>query len=337
MKRIYEKDWKNIEALIQGANKILLSTHVNPDGDGLGSQIAFYHYLQSLNKECKIINYSSFPPMYDIINPDLIVEQYSTNHDDWIATADLAVVFDIGSTQRLRDIYTLISKNKIKAITIDHHPSEHKGFEVAVVDSDASSTGILVWDYLNFTGLYKDGYPINIAKALYTALLTDTGSFRYSSTSPFCHAMASNLISCGVDPYEIYSSIYEQREKHQIELMALIIQSVQYSQDSKYAWVVITQEMLDLTGATPLDTEGTADFLRTIKGVEVSFVLIELLNGNLKISFRSRGKVVINDIAQYFAGGGHKFAAGAKVDGFATKDIVKKIQELLDMKLKGLK
>ncbi len=335
MKRIHEKDWQNIQTLIQSADKILLSTHVNPDGDGLGSQIAFYHYLNELDKECRIINDSKFPHMYDIINPDSIVEQYSTSHDTWIKNIDLAIVFDIGSTQRLRDIYPILVKNKIKSVTIDHHPSDHKGFEVAVVDSDASSTGILVWDYLNYTGMYSDGYPLNIAKALYTALLTDTGSFRYSSTSPFCHAMASNLISCGVDPYEIYSSIYEQREKHQVALMALVIQSVQYSNDNKVAWVVITQEMFNLSSASPADTDGTADFLRTIKGIEVSFVLIELPDNSVKISFRSRGKIIVNDIAQYFDGGGHKFAAGAKVVDVSSEIVIIKIKELLE--LKGLK
>jgi phosphoesterase RecJ-like protein len=147
--------------------------------------------------------------------------------------------------------------------------------------------------------------------------------------------MASNLISCGVDPYEIYSSIYEQREKHQVALMALVIQSVQYSNDNKVAWVVITQEMFNLSSASPADTDGTADFLRTIKGIEVSFVLIELPDNSVKISFRSRGKIIVNDIAQYFDGGGHKFAAGAKVVDVSSEIVIIKIKELLE--LKGLK
>ena len=330
MSEYFSDYWKELDSMISKSNSILLSTHFNSDGDGLGSEIAIYYYLKSLGKECRIINPSAFPEIYKIINPDNIVESYSRDKDEWIESIDLALIFDIGDHNRLNEIYPLIKNSKI--CVIDHHPKKDDlAAELPIIDVNAPASGYMIWkffEYLNMT--QSNDLDIRIANALYAALISDTGSFRYSSTHPDCHIMAANLLLSGVHPYEVYKSIYEERPMQQIYLLAEVIGALKFTDDKRIAWYVVNQKMISKVGAKSDDIDGFTDFVRSIKGVEVACMIEEVDLNVFRINFRSSGNYIINDVAQSFGGGGHYYAAGARVEGIG----IDKLENLIIDKLK---
>lgn len=323
--------WLHLKEKIENSSRIFLSTHINPDGDGLGSEVAFYSYLKMLNKDCKIINISPIEDNYKFLNIDNVIECYDPGiHDSYIENSDLAIIFDIGDYRRLGNISSLISVNDIYTISIDHHPSDDEFFNFKILNVKAPATGYMVWEYLKFLNINK--FEGIMGDGLYTALITDTGSFRYNSTDSDSHIMASELLSSGVKPYDVYSNIYEQRTVEQISLLSRAISLIEFSKNNEFAWVCISQKDFLETNSRPADVEGFTDFIRSIKNVEVSFVLIELKSGNIKLSLRSRGKYIINDIAHKFDGGGHLLAAGATCENMSFNKVVKIILQELNKK-----
>ena len=325
------KEWKILQEKVVNSKRIFLSTHANPDGDGLGSEVAFYYYLKTLNKDCKIINISPIQDNYQFLNKDNMIEVYNkSKHDSWIETADLCVVFDIGDFRRLGEISSLIDSYDIESITIDHHPNNSSFFSFDIVDTLSPATGYMVWKYFEY--IQFDNMCIDSANALYCALITDTGSFRYNGTTPDCHKMAAHLLEIGVKPYEIYALIYEQRTKEQVLLLAETLNNIQYSECGEFAWVGISDDIFNKTNTKPSHVEGFADFIRGIQNVEVSFVMLELKSSKIRVSFRSRGKYIINDIAKKFGGGGHKLAAGATVENTSLANLASQLVIELERK-----
>ena len=328
------KDWKNLDSAIAESHSILLSTHFNSDGDGLGSEIAMYYYLKDLGKDCRIINPSPFTEIYRVINPDDVVESYSTEHDEWITKIDLAIIFDIGDHDRLNEIYPLIKDRRI--CVIDHHPKkESMQVDLPIIDVKAPASGYMLWkffEYLNKT--QANEIDIKVANALYAALISDTGSFRYGSTHPDCHIMAANLLSSGVEPYEIYKSIYEQRPITQVYLLAKVIKSLKFDCSNRIAWYIVTQDMISSVGAKADDIDGFTDFVRSIEDVEIACMIEEVGSNMFRINFRSSGNYIINDIAQSFGGGGHYYAAGARVENTDLVELEKLIVNKLKSKIK---
>jgi len=317
-------NWNSLNTIISKSSNIILSTHINPDGDGIGSELGMYYYLKSINKKCSIVNISKTPPFLDFIDPDDIIEVWDNkSHLDEFSKYDLAIIFDIGDYRRLGKIAECIKQNHTYSASIDHHPYEDSFFDLAIVDKSYPATGQMVWDFLQFNNINK--LSKLQATALYAALITDTGSFRYSSTNPASHNMASNLLECGVNPYLVYESIYERRSKEQIALLSKAINNLNFYYNGLICGAVITQEMLDEVGANTSHVEGFTDFFRSINKVEIAYCIIEQSN-NIRMNFRSRGKYIINDIAKSFGGGGHKLAAGATI---ANKTILEIEDEIL--------
>ena len=335
MVKIDKNSWNALQNVIKDANTILLSTHVNPDGDGLGSEIAFYYYLLDLGKDCRIINISPLPFNYKIIDPDNVIEEYNSDIDKWLKGVDLAIVFDIGDFKRTGKIGEIV-KSSSKLVCIDHHPpKDDHPFEINIVDVDAPATGYLIWKYFEYINYSKeDKFPLKIANGLYTSLVTDTGSFKYQSTTSDTHIMAADLLKSGVNGYDIQRSIYEQQPISQIRLLGLALSNLNFSKNGKVVWIIINDKMLEQANATEDDAGGFTEYLRMIENVEVSYML-RYVNNNHRVNFRSSGNIVINDIAQFFGGGGHKYAAGARVIDMNTDDIIKNINNLLGKKILG--
>ena len=325
-------NWNLLNNIIKDAETFLLSTHVNPDGDGLGSQLAFFYYLKSIGKKCKIVNHSSLPAHYNFLSTDKAIETYEEKkHSDYIRNVDVAVIFDIGDCKRLESVYSELTQSNAYIVSIDHHPSISDFFDECFVDLKMPATGYMVWEFLMHNN-YKN-MNIKAAEGLYCALITDTGSFRYNSTTPECHEMASQLLSIGIKPYNIYSQIYERREIPQILLLSLAINKIKFYSDGEFAGYIINQELLDKAKAKHTDVEGFTDFVRSIKGVEVAFMILEQ-RYDVRINLRSRGKYVIRDIAEHFNGGGHELAAGATIKNISIEKIESKIVDLLNRKKK---
>ena len=314
------KSWDELTDLISNSNSILLSTHFNPDGDGLGSEIGFYYHLKNLGKECRIVNISQIPEIYNCIDSDGIIETYSEAHNEWLNNVDVTILFDIGDYNRIHEIYPQIKESKI--VLFDHHPLQKDNpYSLIVLDLGSPATGYMVWKYLQY--ISTDGFQLNIksANALYAALITDTGSFRYGSTHADAHLMAAHLLDSGVKPYEIHRAIYEQRQLSQVRLMSYVIQALQFSEDGKLAWYIIDANMIEKSEANQGDVDGFTEFVRTIQGVEVAFMIQEISPHSHRINFRSSGNYIINDVAKEFGGGGHIYAAGARVDDLSAKKI----------------
>ena len=220
----------------------------------------------------------------------------------------------MGAFRRLRGIKDAIDRYDIKTINIDHHPHpDDHPFTINVVDTNAAATGAMVYDYLKE---YREK-PLskNICEGIYTAVMTDTGSFRYSNTNTKCHEIAIECLNAGVETSKIYQRIYETKPQSSIRLLARVIENISFENDGELAWFSIDQNMLDAAEASSKDVDGFTDFIRTIKGVEVAVMVFENGRDVCRINFRSQGKYVINDIAKHFGGGGHKFAAGAVIKG----------------------
>lgn len=333
-------DWGKVDEVISKANKIFLTTHENPDGDGLGSEVAFYHHLTETGKEVKIINCSPTPEIYDYLNSDSCIETFNELvHLEWIKKADLAIVFDVGDFKRVREIKSLINEYDIPVMNIDHHPHpDNHGFSYNIVDTKSAATGCMVRSYLK----EARSKPLTrqICDGIYTAVMTDTGCFKYSNTDTYCHSIAIECLEKGVDSNFIYQKIYENSSKTRIHLLGEMISNIRYALDGQFAWSIVTNDIIKKHQASKDDLDGFSDFIRSIKGVEVAFVIYEVSKDICRINFRSKGKFTVNNIAKSFGGGGHAFASGAVVNKSLDKAknyIVNNCEKMLKEQIKAIK
>jgi len=305
------RDFEAVKAVIENGRTFLITTHVNPDGDGIGSEIALYHYLKSIGKKPSIVNCSAIPNNFKYLTTNQEVQEL--NEDDSTAVFkdyDAAFVLDIGNYARLKEVGQLIEFHKVPTVCIDHHPKEEDKFDHYYLDSEASATGELIYDLL--TGLGAELTP-TIANAIYSAIMADTGSFRFSNTTEKTHRIAAEMLQLGVNPESVWSHIYGDLPRERVSLQVEVLSKIQYDLDGKLAWVSVTKKMLERAGAASKHLEGFADFIRNIRGVKASVVLLELGDDLTKLSFRSRGDFDSNLFAKKLGGGGHKYASGARV------------------------
>ncbi|UCE04912.1 MAG: bifunctional oligoribonuclease/PAP phosphatase NrnA [bacterium] len=323
---ITDKQLTMLNNLISNHQQFVLTTHINPDGDAIGSEIAITEYLKHLGKEVYIINNSATPNNYKFLdgNKDIIVYDEQQHHQ-LVACADVYIIVDISDWERLRKMGQIIKTVPVPKICIDHHHISYKFADVDIIYEEASSTGELIYEFLTHVN-----YPIQgiTADALYTCILTDTGSFRFSNTSARAHRVASDLLDAGVNAKEIYNLVYEQNSRSKMALMGEALCNINYECDGRLAWFVLTQELFNSCQASHWDTEGFPEIPRTITGVEVSLMFTELALDKVKVSLRSKGQVVINHIAEKFGGGGHHYAAGALVNKNLTETIPMVLSEI---------
>lgn len=309
---ISKKELWMLNDLIARHQKFVLTTHINPDGDAIGSEIAMTEYLRRLGKEVFIINNSPTPNNYKFLDgKEEIIVYDEGQHHHIIASADVYIIVDISDWERLLKIGQIIKNVPVPKICIDHHHINYTFADVDIIYVEASSTGELIYEFLTHVK-----YPIGgkTADALYTCILTDTGSFRFSNTSARTHQVASQLLKTGVNAKEIYHLVYEKNSRSKMALMAEALRNLQYECGGRLAWFVLTKEMFESCQASHSDTEGFPEIPRTIDGVDVSLMFTELDTEKVKVSLRSKGQIVINHIAEKFGGGGHHYAAGALVN-----------------------
>ncbi len=311
-------EWSHFQDALNRAGRIILSTHENPDGDGIGAQLALCEHLKMLGKDVRILNCSQAPSVLEFLDPNGWLEVYDHGNDEaWLKDCDLGVAFDLGDFRRLHEVGENLVMHKVPLACIDHHPQMGYGengspYRYTLIDFTAPSTGTLVWQYLR--SYRKEAITRTMADALYTALVTDTGSFKYDNTDGRAHLMAMDLMQAGVHPYYIHKRVYEQRTHAQTMLLGVVIKYIQYSADHRIGWCVLTKERFAEAGAELDDVEGFSEFIRTIKGVQVSALITEVEPGKTRVSMRSKGSLPINDVAEQMGGGGHAFASGISLD-----------------------
>lgn len=308
-----QEQLKFIDETISKYQQFIITTHVNPDGDGLGSEIALAQYLCQRNRTYRILNSSPAPDVYGFLDPNQEIEIYDADrHVEYVRNADAIFILDISDWGRLNELGNFVKSSRLLKICIDHHPVQKAYADFDVIYPQASSTGELIYELLVGLGARLSQ---RICEAIYTAILTDTGGFRYSNTTPDVHRIAAELLAHDIDPQQIYREIYENQSPARVRLMAEVLATLRYAFDGQLAYMYISQEMLAKAEATLKDTDGLSDYPRTIRGVEVALLFVELEDGRVKISFRSKGNVVINELARALGGGGHAFASGATVEG----------------------
>ncbi|RMF08995.1 MAG: bifunctional oligoribonuclease/PAP phosphatase NrnA [Candidatus Neomarinimicrobiota bacterium] len=326
-------NWTPIVSLIESSRRILLTTHENPDGDGLGTAYAMADFLRQRNIDHRIMIPSQVPVEYSFLNQDGRIETYRPEHQSWIEKADLCIIFDVGDFFRLRELGDFVRSRRIATLNIDHHPHpENHPFSHNMVDTTAAATGEMVYDLLRTAGV--DRLSREMAVGIYTAIMTDTGSFRYNNTTARSHLTAIACMEAGVNTSKIYQSVYENNSRERIALLGLILSSLRYEQNGEVAWFSIDGDMLRRAHARPEDVDGFTDFVRSVRGVEVAVMFFERPDGTCRINFRSKGRYVINEVAKQLGGGGHAFAAGAVLqDNLA--EAIPKVKGLLARSMKA--
>lgn len=305
-----ERQWKELKQRIQFANSFVITTHQNPDADGLGSELALYHLLKKLNKEVFIFNISPMPDNLKFMDPENLCKRYiPSEHRDIISKCDLLIILDAGSFDRTGQLGKDALEAKLSMIVIDHHPAENNpDYLQEIVNEKDCSTGRMIYQFIN--SCYPEYLDKFMATSLYTAIAGDTGNFRFGNTTQYSHATAADLLKYDIDVYRIYIDLFGNMSHSGIKIFSAVMQKLHFSEDGRIVWFMITRKMLDKTGAGDMDTEGITDFIRMIDGVEVAIMFKERPDGSTRINFRSKGKVATNHIARKYGGGGHAHASG---------------------------
>jgi bifunctional oligoribonuclease and PAP phosphatase NrnA len=302
-----------LAAAFQPGMRVCLTTHVNPDGDGLGSEAGLTHLLQSLGMQVVVTNPTPTPPRYDFLFRSLPGVDRSDEAVKEIRRADFIVVLDIGDLGRLGMLAGPVKERGVPVGCIDHHVSGGMLPEgPRYVDPQAAATAALVYEVAlgNGWNLTREA-----ARSLYVGILTDTGAFRFSNTDARTLRTAAALLECGLDPESIYLDVYANAPEGRARLLAEALQTLVVEPDDGLAWVTVPPGAMDRHGVTPDDLDGVVEYPRSIAGVRMALLFRELANGRIKVSLRSVGDVDVAAFAKPFGGGGHTKAAGVSVDG----------------------
>ncbi len=325
-------DFNSLKDILQKNNSFLLTTHVNPDADAIGSEIALAGILKQLNKNIKIVNTSETPYNLLFLDRDNIIERYDEEkHKNIFNEFDVIVALDFNRPDRIvRMKQAFLDSNKLK-ICIDHHQDPINTFDHYFVNENYSATGHIIYDFIKCTNIVTMEYEI--AEPIYAAIMTDTGSFRFERTTPELHHIAAELIQLGVNPGKIFDSIYDQSHFSKVKLLGKALDSMMLFGDTKeISYMILSRLSFEKTGALESDTDGFVNFSLAVMNVKIGILFIELNNG-FKVSFRSKGNIPINKLAGEFGGGGHINAAGArffnkKLSDY-QEDILNKAEEYL--------
>ena len=292
--------------------RVALSTHMNADGDGCGSETALARLLAQRGLESKIVNPTPWPSLFDFLLGDAAVDATEKGAAA-LTDIDLLVVVDISDVKRLGNLTEAVRRLTIPKIVIDHHVgSDDPAGSIVLADTTACATGELVYDLA--CELDLEITP-EIARSLYAAILTDTGAFRYSNTTPRSHAIAAELLSHGVDPEEMYQRVYASAPAGRVRLLAEVLSSLGVDEECGVAWLTMAAGSLERHGVRSEDLDGIVEHARSIAGTRMAIFFRDLGYGKVKISFRSTGDVDVNRFARTFGGGGHVKASGALVAG----------------------
>ena len=299
-----------LKDLLEASGRIIITTHMNPDGDGLGSELAMWRILKYLNKTPIILNTHPVPANYSFLQDYAPFNVFKKG--DKIPDADTLIVLDISNWERLGDMAEPLRNMQAKKICIDHHPSNAGIGDLNYLNPDASSTGELVYEIAGLLDLKIDDA---MGVGIYTAILTDTGAFKYSNTTPSVHRIAAQLIESGVCPPIIYEKIYEQKSVNRMKLLGKVLERLNSACEGRVVWSGVTLSMLESAGVKYEETEGFIDLLGFIGNVQVYLLFLEQKEGLVKISLRSKNSFDVNRFAIKFNGGGHSHAAGILMSG----------------------
>ena len=312
-------DLSAICRVLREKDRFLIACHENPEGDAIGSELALALALRKMGKTATVLNADPVPAnLLFLPGADTVV--FTEDGSKY----DVAVVLDCGSPERTGRVGRELRKCPL-LVNIDHHRTNGDLGELALVDPDAAATGLLIHRVLSAMGYEID---LDVATNIYVAVLTDTGSFHYGSSSPEAFEVAGDMVRRGVDPWAVAEQVCEAQSAHRLRLLGRVLDSLEVSDGGRVACITTMQEDLREFASGKDALEGFINFPRSIVGVEVAVSFREEEGGVFRVSFRSKGRVDVSAVAARFGGGGHRNAAGCAVPG-TLADVKKRVQEAL--------
>ena len=302
---------QRISKALKDVPVVAVTTHINADGDAAGSVAAMARLLPQIGAKAIVVNPTPWPAVFNFLKTGL--DDRTSKGAEALRGAGALISLDVSDVKRLGSLAGAAKALPGPRIVIDHHvPTDEPAGDIVLADTAACATGELLYDFAMSLGLEID-QPI--AEALYTAILTDTGGFRYSNTSPRTHAIAAQLIDRGVDPELTYRRIYASLSPGRLQLLRDALDTLGVDAKFGLAWVSVSNEAMDRYGVSSDDLDGIVEHPRSVAGTRLALFFRDLGYGKVKVSFRSTGDVDVNALARQFGGGGHEKASGALVAG----------------------
>jgi len=321
-------DYNRLAEIIKINENFVITTHVNPDGDAIGSEMGLYHLLKQLNKTVRIINHSETPYSLAFLDAQNVIARYDGKlHDSIIKEADVIFFLDLNVLSRVVSMTDICKGAPAKKVIIDHHLDPEEFYDYAFWDIHSSATGEIIYNLIKLTGIAKLNFEI--AQALYTAIMTDTGQFRYDRTTPKVHKIAAEFLELGVDSEFVAEQLFDRGKLGRLKLLGKALASLSLNNNGQICHMVITREDLLESHAEESDIEGFVNYTMSVDGVKIGLLFYELENG-FKISFRSKGNIPVNKLAAEFGGGGHLNAAGARLNNKKMKDYLPAVIKAAD-------
>jgi phosphoesterase RecJ-like protein len=311
-------DWRPLTKLVSEAQSFVLTSHMRPDCDAIGSEIGFALALRSLGKSVRIVNGDRVPPHIAFVDPNGDVEVLGQDVSEAEVACDVVVVLDTSAWAQLGPMADVVRCSTARKVVIDHHVSQDDLGALMFKDPASDSTGRLVLE-----AIYALGAEVTpaIATPLFTAIATDTGWFRFASVTAATFEAARELVAAGARPHVLFAALYEQNSLARLLLQGRILSNVKSDLAGRLLYTAIKQADLQELGAEATDTEDVINRLLGVAGVEVALLFLEMGARETKVSLRSRSPVDVHQIAERFGGGGHRAAAGVRYPGPLTEAV----------------
>ncbi len=327
----------NIKQKINESKSVVITTHKSPDGDAIGSSLALYHFLKKTNKEVTVIVPDSFPDFLKWMTGSSSIIYYDSQSelaDRIIAKADLIFSLDYNGLSRIGDLSVLVKKSNAVKIVIDHHQDPQEFASHYLVDVECCSTSQLIYELIeNLDELKK--IDKTIGECIYCGIMTDTGSFRFPSTTSKTHHIIANLVSLGVEGSKINERVYDTYSEHRLRLLGYALtEKMKVFHEYQTAYISLSQKELKKFNFKKGDTEGLVNYPLSINGIKFAILITEKEN-EISLSFRSKADFYVNKIAnKHFNGGGHIYAAGGRLET-TMEEAVQKVEMVMKQYMKN--
>ncbi|MEZ4721835.1 MAG: bifunctional oligoribonuclease/PAP phosphatase NrnA [Flavobacteriales bacterium] len=327
-------NYTEVHQLLEQPKKVVITTHKSPDGDAIGSSLALNFVLNKLGHQSVVIVPDRFPAFLNWLegaDEILIYDESKMNCISAIEAADIAFSLDYNRLERVADLGEHLKESSAVKLMIDHHIDPDDSFDHILSNTGASSTAELVHEFISDLG-WETKIGVAEAECLYAGIMTDTGSFRFSSTSSKTHRVVAHLMDIGLEPWKVHQAIFDTNSYDRLKLSGYALsEKLEFIPGIRCSIITLSAEEKNRFNYQKGDTEGLVNYGLSIAGSDVAVFLSEE-NGMVKFSFRSKGEINVNDIArEHFSGGGHRNAAGGKFDG-SLKDAEMKLKEVLHAK-----
>jgi phosphoesterase RecJ-like protein len=322
---------KEIKEILNDSTSIVITTHKSPDGDAIGSSLALYHFLKKSNKDVTVVVPDAFPDFLNwMIGTDQIIfyDKQSDIADVIIDKADVIFSLDYNSLNRIGELSNPIEKSEAIKIVIDHHQDPKDFADHYIVDTGCCSTSQLIYEFIENLGELEK-LDKAIGECIYCGIMTDTGSFRYPSTTSKTHQVIANLIELGADGAKIHQEVYDTYSEQRLRLLGYALtEKMRVFPEYHAAYISLSQEELKRFSFKKGDSEGLVNYPLSIDGIKFT-VLITEKEDNVSLSFRSKDDFYVNKIAnEHFNGGGHIYAAGGMLE-IPFQEAIKKVEEVI--------